>query len=191
MKRTLLGVIFFLLVPSSAFSAKETPEYRTFFGVDVIHMETKLSYLNGTENYEYDGLRLRYGIESDKGGSAGIEFIPAMSDEQVDPFGSPFELELGPSLGAYITVGKPIYLRLGISYSDSEYTDVNSGVSDSDTLFVVDVGLGFNYALSRDITFYGDWSRRTSSDADYSTFITGDIPTESDVIALGLNYKFL
>ena len=191
MKRILFGAIIFLLVPTSAYSAKELPEYRTFFGVDVIRMETELSYLNGTENYEYDGLRIRYGLESDKGGSAGIEFIPVLSDEQIDPFGSPFELELGPSLGVYFTVGKPVYFRLGISVSNSEYTDVNSGVSDSDTLTVIDVGLGFNFALSQDITFYGEYTRRISSEAEYTTFFTEDIETESEVIALGLNYKFL
>jgi len=186
MKARLLGAILFLLVPSTAYSV----EYRTFFGADVIKMDTELSYSNGSESYEYTGLRLRYGIESDEGGSAGFEFIPALSDDTVDTFGQPFELELGPSLGGYITVGKLVYVRLGVSFSDSTYTDLSTGLSDSDVLLVIDVGLGFNYGVTRDITLYGEWNRRTSSEADYSTFFSEDIDNESDVISLGFNYKF-
>ena len=186
MKARLLGAILFLMIPSTAYSV----EYRTFFGVDAIKMDTELSYANGSERYEYTGLRLRYGIESDEGGSAGIEFIPALTDDTIDTFGQPFELELGPSLGGYLTIGKPVYLRLGVSWSGSEYTDLSTGLSDSDTLLVIDVGLGFNYAISTDITLYGEWNRRTSSEADYSTFFTEDIDNESDVISLGFNYKF-
>lgn len=186
MKARSLGAILFLLMPSAAHSV----EYRTFFGVDAISMDTEISYSNGSESYEYTGLRLRYGIESDEGGSAGLEFIPALSDETVDTFGQRFELELGPSIGGYITVGKLVYVRLGVSIASSTYTELSTGLSDSDNLLVIDVGLGFNYAISTDITLYGEWNRRTSSEADYSSFFTEDIDNESDVISLGFNYKF-
>ena len=165
-------------------------EMRTFFGVDAISMETSLEYVGGTETYEYSGLRLRYGVESSEGGSAGIEFIPRLDDRQVDPFGNLFELVTGPSIGAYFTVGAPVYLRLGISVSETEYTDVAAGDSDKDTVSAIDVGIGFNFSASSNLTFYGEFLRKDSSEADFGRFFTADIDQISDVISLGVNYLF-
>ena len=165
-------------------------EYKTFFGVDVIDLETDLDYDNGSETYEYTGVRLRYGIESAEGASAGIEFIPVLSDDTIDPFGDEFELEIGPSLGAYFTVGKPIYFRLGLSVADTEYTAVEADVSDDDLLTAIDYGLGFNYSPSPQMTIYGEYSIRDGGDLEYDTFFSDEIDHDSEMISIGLNYIF-
>ncbi len=165
-------------------------QYRTFFGVDVVSMESELDYQNGSEDYEYTAVRFRYGIESDSGGSAGIEFMPPVDDETTDPFGDDFELETGPSLGAYFTVGKPVYLRVGLSITDFEYTDVASGTSDSDRVAAIDLGIGFNHSVGNTLTFYGEYTRRDSDAMSLSTFFSGEPRHLTDMISLGVNYLF-
>ncbi len=172
-------------------SARESGyEYETFFGIDVIDVETELNYDNGSEDYEYTGVRLRYGIESAEGASAGIEFIPVLDDDTIDPFGNEFELEVGPSLGAYFTVGKPIYFRLGLSVADTEYTAVEADVSDDDLMTAIDYGLGFNYSPSPRMTLYGEYLIRDAGDLEYDTFFTDEVDHDSEIISLGLNYIF-
>ena len=164
--------------------------YRTFFGVDVVEMESELDYDNGSETYEYTAVRFRYGIETDRGGSAGIEFMPAVDDKTIDPFGFEFELETGPSIGAYFTVGKPVYLRVGLSLTELEYTDVETGTSDDDRVAALDLGIGFNHSYSNRMTFYGEFTRRDSDSVQFNTFFSGEPSHLTDMISLGVNYMF-
>ncbi len=187
--RNMAGLLMLLLSAAAVFPL-QAAEFRTFVGVDVLDLETELDYSNGTETYEYKAFRLRYGLESEEGGSAGLELIAPGDDDTVDPFGTEFNLETGPAIGAYFTLGKPVYFRLGISLTQTEYTHVASGESDEDTIAALDFGLGFNLSLGPSLTLYGEASRRDSGEVDFGTFFTGDVDHQTDMLSLGLNYLF-
>lgn len=165
-------------------------EYNSFIGADAITMKTDISYIAGTETYEFTGVRLRYGLETADGASVGLEFIPPLEDEVIDPFGDLFRLEVGPSLGAYFSVGSPVYLRLGISIAKTEYSDVALGLTDSDSLTFFDIGLGFNISFGPHLTLYADIERRSSTVVDYPTFISGPVDHESELVSFGVNFVF-
>ena len=167
-------------------------EYRTFFGVDALHLDTEISYPGGVELYRFDGLRFRYGIESPEGASAGVEFVPVLSNRAVDNFGDLFELEIGPTLGAYFTVGKPLYLRMGVTIYDTRYTAVDLNVLDESFVSTLNLGIGFNVRVSYRYTIYAEFSRSKSTEVNYSTFFTGSgkVDHEYESISLGLNYLF-
>ncbi len=194
--RTLNPLLVFagiMLLPLSAQAQNfraESDEYRTFFGIDTVSMEALLKYDNGEEEYKFTTVRFRYGIESDKGGSAGIEFMTPADDKTVDPFGDEFELETGPSIGAYFTVGKPVYLRVGLSFTQFEYTDVASGVSDDDSVAAIDLGIGFNHTVNNQFTLYGEFTRRDTDEVNFNTFFGGQPSHRADYISVGVNYLF-
>ncbi|MDH3219782.1 MAG: outer membrane beta-barrel protein [Gammaproteobacteria bacterium] len=179
-----------IIILAAAASPGYAAEMKTFFGIDAVEMESTLGYSNGNETYEFTGVRLRYGLEAREGGSAGIEIMPAMEDEQIDPFGDLFELSIGPSLAAYFTIGKPVYLRLGFSFTEFEYTDIASGISDKDTASAIELGLGFNISPSENLTFYGEFLRRDSGELILDTFFFGEVDQVSDMVSLGVNFKF-
>ena len=101
-------------------------------------METKLDYDNGPQTYEYTGVRLRYGMESNEGGN-------------------------------------PVYLSLGISINESEYTDVASGRSKEDLITALELGIGFDFSISSSLTIYGETNAATlvmSTSAPFSPKIS-------------------
>lgn len=165
-------------------------ETKTFFGVDAVKIDTEISYDNGEEDYEFDGIRFRWGAESSKGASAGIELITGDKDDIIDPFDTPFRLETGPSLGVYATLGKPVYLRLGWSIWKSEYTNLVTDVTDDETVNSFEIGLGFNFPLAPNMTFYADYAIR-DTEAEYPSHIFGgEADYESKLISAGFNYQF-
>ena len=182
----LMTVITLVLVPPSV-----SAEIKTFIGVDAVKIETTLSYLNGIEKYDFEGVRLKYGIENSQGGSAGIELISGDSDEKIDPFGSLFRLETGETFGLYATLGKPVYLRVGWSIWQTEYTDVAFNQTARETVNSLEIGLGINLLLGRNLTLYADWAVR-NTDAKYPSFIAGDgeADYESKFLSAGFNIKF-
>ncbi len=182
--------IMLLPLPIQAADFRNDSQYRTFFGVDAVAMETDLEYENGAEYYEYTTVRFRYGIETDKGGSAGVELMLPTDDTDIDPFGSEFELENGVSIGAYFTVGKPVYLRVGLSFTEFEYTHVASDTSDDDRVAAIDLGIGFNHTIDNRLTFYGEFTRRDSDEVNFSTFFSGQPSHLTDMISVGFNYLF-
>lgn len=166
-------------------------ETKAFLGVDTVDTETKITYANGDETYNFTNLRVRYGFEDDAGGSAGIELISGDSDEIIDPFGQPFELATDIGIGFYATLGKPVYLRLGWSTWQSEYTDVTRDLTDTYTTKSYEIGVGINLLLNRNFTFYGEYSLK-DTESKYPKHVAGSgmVDYESELISVGFNYLF-
>jgi hypothetical protein len=167
------------------------PEKKMFLGLDYVGWETELTYANGKEKYEFDGPRLRWGLEYTKGASIGLEFIPSDSDQIIDPFGALFELETGNTLGAFLTVGRPFHVRIGWSIWEAKYTDVATGVSARDTINAFELGLGLNFSVTPKFSIYADYSVR-KTDAEFPPLITGTGKVDYDTAmsSIGFNYLF-
>lgn len=185
LKTCLVALVATLVVPTVQ------AETKTFFGVDTVDTETKITYANGDETYNFTNLRVRYGLEDDAGGSAGIELISGDSDEIIDPFGQPFELATDTGIGFYATIGKPVYLRVGWSTWQSEYTDVTLDLTDTYTTKSFEIGIGINLLLHRNFTVYGDFSLKdTESRFPKHVAGSGEVDYESELISVGFNYLF-
>ena len=182
--------LLFLITMMALVSSPVSAEIKTFIGIDAVEIETELKYLQGTETYDLEGVRLRYGIENSQGGSAGIELISGDSDETLDPFGSLFRLETGETFGLYATLGKPVYLRVGWSMWQTEYTDVALDQTNRETVNSLEIGLGFNLLIGRNLTLYADWAVR-NTDAKYPMFFTpSEVGYDSEILSAGFNIKF-
>lgn len=166
-------------------------EIRTFVGVDTVEMETELRYSNGDEIYEFEHLRLRYGWETDAGGSFGFEILSGEKDDTLDPFGTPFELETEPAIGFYATLGKPIYLKIGWSRWNTIYTNLVTDEPDSERIDSYEIGVGINLLLGRMATFYADYTLR-DTESEYPDHFVNDgfVEYESELISVGLNVLF-
>ncbi len=180
-----------LLAVAALTSPSLSADIKTFIGIDAVEIETTLTYANGFEVYDLVGTRLRFGIENSQGGSAGIEFISGDSDETLDLFGSLFRLETDVTFGLYATLGKPVYIRVGWSIWETEYTDVALGLVNKETVSSLEIGLGFNLLLGRNLTLYVDWAVR-DTDAKYPLHIlgTGEVDYHSEILSAGFNLKF-
>ena len=180
-----------LLAVAALTSPSLSAEIKTFIGVDAVEIETTLTYANGVEVYDLEGTRLRFGIENSQGGSAGVEFISGDSAETLDPFGSLFRLETDVTFGLYATLGKPVYLRVGWSVWETEYTDVAIGLVNKETVNALEIGIGLNLLLGRNLTLYADWAVR-DTDARYPLHLTGtgEADYRSEILSAGFNLKF-
>ncbi len=166
-------------------------EIKTFIGIDAVEIETELKPSNIVLKYQLTGIRLRYGIENDAGGSAGMEIISGDSDTDLDQFGNPLTLETGETFGLYATLGKPVYLRVGWSIWQTELTDPAFSLITKETVNSLEIGLGINFLLGRNLTLYADWAVR-NTDAKYPGSFTGngEIDYESQFLSAGFNLKF-
>jgi len=189
LNKSLIVLITVTVLASPSLSA----EIKKFIGIDAVEIETTLKYDNGIEKYDLEGIRLRFGIENDAGGSAGIELISGDSDETLDqnPLGPRlFRLETGETFGLYATLGKPVYLRVGWSIWETEYTDVALDLTNKETVNSLEIGLGINLLIGRNLTLYADWAVR-NTDAKYPLFFTpSEVDYESEILSLGFNLKF-
>jgi len=170
---------------------EKPPENKMYLGADVVVRQIKLIASNGSIKYDFEGIRLRYGLEYTGGASVGIEYIPSDSDVQLGVFGNQLELEHGDTLGLYLTIGKPVHLRIGWSTWQAKFTDVASGISDRDTLNAFEVGLGFNTSIGSKFSIFADYSVR-KTDAEFPTFVagTGELDYDTILYTVGLNYLF-
>jgi len=187
-----LGTMALPAFGASYRTIKEKPaEYRMYFGADVVVRQIELIAGNGSIKYDFEGIRLRYGLEYTGGASVGIEYMPSDNDVQLGVLGNQLELEHGDTLGLYMTIGKPVHLRIGWSVWEAKFTDLNSGLSDSDTLNAFEVGLGFNTSIGSNFSIFADYSVR-KTDAEFPTFVTGTGELDYDTIlySVGLNYLF-
>jgi len=184
-------ILIGLLTVTAFASTSVRAEIRTFVGVDVVEIETILKYANGFEIYDFEGARLRFGIENDAGGSAGFEIISGDSDETFDPFGNLLKLETGEAFGVYATLGKLVHLRVGWSIWQTEYSLAALNLLNKETVNSLEIGLGANFSLGRNLTIYADWTVR-NTDAQYPDLFVGccEVDYESEVLSLGLNFKF-
>lgn len=180
-----------LLAFASLVASPAQAETKRFIGVDTVETETELDYANGSETYNFDNVRLRFGWEDDAGGSFGFELISGDKDDTLDPFGTPFELETDPAIGFYATLGKPVYLKVGWSRWLTTYTDLSTDVADTEVVDSYEIGFGLNLTLGRTITFYGEYTLK-DTDSDYPKHFvpTGDIDYESELVSVGLNILF-
>lgn len=186
LNKSLIVLITVTVLASPSLSA----EIKKFIGIDAVEIETTLKYDNGIEKYDLEGIRLRFGIENDDGGSAGIELISGDSDETLDPSDRLFRLETDTTFGLYATLGKPVYLRVGWSIWETEYTDVALDLTNKETVNSLEIGLGINLLIGRNLTLYADWAVR-NTDAKYPLFFTpSEVDYESEILSLGFNLKF-
>ncbi len=165
-------------------------DIKTFIGADAVESELEVIYANGTETYEYEQLRVRLGWET-TAGSFGLEILSGAEDDTIDPFGTPFEYEMEPAIGFYATLGKPVYLKVGWSRWNTIYTNLSTGVPDTEQVDSYEIGLGFNLPLGRLATIYADYSLR-DTEAKYPKHLTGSglADLESELITVGLNVLF-
>ena len=180
-----------LTILGALISTPVNAEIKTFIGADAVIIETTLTYLQGAVTYDFEGVRLRYGIENDAGGSAGIELISGDSDTDLDHLGLPLTLTTGETFGVYATLGKPVYLRVGWSIWQTELDDPTFSVLNRETVNALEIGLGFNLLIGRNLTLYADWAVR-NTDAKYPGSFTGngEIDYESKFLSGGFNIKF-
>jgi len=182
-----------LLAIATLTSPSLSAEIKTFIGVDAVEIETVLTAAGVPRTYDFTGTRVRFGIENSQGGSAGMELISGDSDETFDiPSGTLFRLETGETFGLYATLGKPVYLRVGWSIWQTEYTAiVPAGPTNKETVNALEIGLGLNLLLGRNLTLYADWAVR-DTDAKYPLYVTGngEVDYRSELLSVGLNLKF-
>jgi len=187
LNKSLIVLITVTALASPSLSA----EIKTFIGIDAVKIETELIPIDIVLKYELEGIRLRYGIENSAGGSAGIELISGDSDVAYDQGGNPLTLETGTTFGVYATLGKPVYLRVGWSIWETVLTDPFYSLVTTEIVNSLEIGLGVNLLIGRNLTLYADWSVR-KTDAVYpgSFFPTGPIDYESQLLSVGFNLKF-
>lgn len=180
-----------LLALASAVTTPANAETKRFFGVDAVDTETKLDYANGSETYNFNNVRLRFGWEDDAGGSFGFELISGDKDDTVDPFGTPFELETDPAIGFYATLGKPVYLKVGWSRWLTTYTNLVTDVPDTEIVDSYEIGFGINLLIGRTATFYADYSIKDTDSKYPKHFVgTGELDYESELVSVGINILF-
>ena len=179
-----------LLAIATLAASPARAEIKTFIGADTVETELELDYSNGTENYEFEQLRLRYGWET-SAGSFGFEILSGDKDDTLDPFGTPFEYEVEPAFGFYATLGKPVYLKIGWSRWHTIYTNLVTDEPDTEHVDSYEIGLGFNLPLGRVATIYADYTLR-DTDSEYPKHFIGDgvVDLESELVSVGLNVLF-
>ena len=184
-------ILIVLITVTTLASPSLSAEIKTFIGIDAVEIETELIASDVILKYELTGVRLRYGIENSSGGSAGMELISGDSDTALDQFGDPLTLETSETFGIYATLGKPVYLRVGWSIWQTELDDPSRGLLTKETVNSLEIGLGFNLLIGRNLTLYADWAVR-NTDARYPGSFTGngEIDYESQILSAGFNIKF-
>lgn len=179
-------ISFLLLTPTTS-----NAETTTFLGIQSVEIETTLDYADGSEDYEFTGTRLQFGAEFSEGGVAGIEITSGDTDETIDPFGTPFELETKPAFGIFANMGRPFYFRLGWTVWDTEYTNLNTDVTVKEEVSTIDYGIGIQLPIGKHIKVYADYVKRNTNAKYAAHFIgEGDIEYDSDIVSLGLSASF-
>lgn len=182
------GILLLVLL---AFSGPSFAEARYFIGVESVSSETELDYDNGEEDYEHAGGRLKIGAEFIEGGIAGIEFFSGDEDQDIDPFGTPFELKTDTSFGIFAHMGRPFYFRLAYSFWDAEYTDLNSGITDEEEISTIEYGVGFQFWIGYSLSVYADYSIRNTEAKFPDHFVgQGTIEYDTSLVSVGISSAF-
>ncbi len=182
------GLVLLTLLILSAPALAET---RYFIGVESVSSDTEFDYDNGEEQYEHAGGRIKIGAEFVEGGIAGVEFLSGDEDEDIDPFGTPFELKTDTSFGFFAHIGRPFYFRLAYSVWDAEYTDLNSGITDEEEISTIEYGFGYQLWLGSSLSLYADYSIRNTDAKFPAHFIgQGTIEYDSTLVSVGISSVF-
>ncbi|MCP4430002.1 MAG: hypothetical protein GY806_03400 [Gammaproteobacteria bacterium] len=176
-----------LLIVSSSLQA----ETRYFIAVETVSSDTELDYDNGKEKYEHSGGRIKLGAEFIEGGIVGIEFLSGDEDDDIDPFGTPFELKTDTSIGVFAHMGRPFYFRVAYSVWDAEYTDLNSNLTDDEKVSTLEYGFGYQLWLGANLALYADYSIRHTEAKFPSQFVgQGFIEYDSELVSVGVSTTF-
>lgn len=181
----------FLLAALLIISTGLQAETRYFFAVETVSSDTELDYANGEEDYEHSSSRLKLGAEVMEGGIVGFEFLSGDEDEDIDPFGTPFELKTDTSIGIFAHMGRPFYFRVAYTEWDAEYTDLASGLVDKEKITTLEYGFGFQLWLGSNLALYADYSIR-NTDAEFPLQFVGEgfVEYDSELISVGLSAAF-
>ena len=187
----LQSVITFLLAALLMTSSGLRAESRLFFGVESVRSDTELDYAHGKEHYEHSSGRIKLGAEVMEGGIVGFEFLAGDEADDIDPFGTPFELKTDTSIGIFAHMGRPFYFRLAYSEWDAEYTDLNSGLVDKEKVTTLEYGFGYQLWLGSSLSLYADYSIR-HTDAEFPLQFVGEgfIEYDSELLSVGLSAAF-
>lgn len=205
MKKTILKIlpvisisIFVFNLSSQGKELKNDVEYSFFIGSDVVEMETVM-IINSTniETYTYEGTRYRIGFESSGIFSAGLEYTQDMEDETTRDSGPRVRLSMENSYGGYITIGKPVYLRVGWTTWRATYTYVDYGYSGWERMSSDDYGIGFKMKVGPKITVYAEYTQRNASGSTFSgIFLRPEgaesvkLPFDMEMYAAGVTFSF-
>ena len=164
-------------------------------GGEIMEMEVKLGYAQGNDVFTYEGTRFRIGMESDAGFGVGLEYTPAVEDEAANVVGTPFRLEVGDTLGVYMTAGSWVYFRLGWSSWETTYTRLDTGVSNGARSNALDYGVGFRTPIAPGLTLFGEYVQRNTN-VNYNSFFVkvgtdhADLSYDSELYTLGVYFTF-
>lgn len=176
-------------------SSPSTAEVDFFIGGDTMDMEVKIGYLQAAEFYNFTGLRYRLGLETDSSFSFGLEYALDVENEIIDIWGGRVNLAVENAFGAYITMGEPVYLRIGWSSWEATYTLVDWNFSDKDRMTSLDYGIGVKINVGP-VAIYGEYIQRnaTASFADIFTKPAGyqhsSITYDSELYVAGVTFSF-
>jgi len=171
-------------------------ENNLIIGGDVMDMEVRLGYAQGSDVFSYQGTRFRVGMESDtKGMAFGLEYTPSVIDEEPNVVGTEFSLEVDDTIGIFFTAGSLAYFRLGWSTWKTEYTHLATGTSNWARSHAVDYGIGFKTPLGPNITIYGEYIQRNTN-VNYNSFFVkvgtdhADLMYDSEIYTVGVYFTF-
>ena len=185
-KYFLILILFILLGLSESANAEK------YIGVDVTSMRFDVDYTNGFEEYEFNQIRLKFGILWESVGLEIQALLPS-DDTILDPFGLNFKIEVDAGVGAFaklVTEQRGAYLLFGVTLLDTKYTGIAAGQTDSDKVLALGLGFGLQLQPIKNLYVSLDYMH-IEGKADYSTFISGG---EADIkfsgAGVGINYAF-
>lgn len=163
-----------------------------YLGVDAATMWTDVDWGGGTDHYTTQHLRLKGGY--DFPGYYGFEMrIASGSDDTYNDVFGTWKWEAGTRVSGYF---KPrvsfrnfdLYGLLGVSWWDTSYQLVDSGLKDSETIATFDLGFGGQYNFSRHFGVTAEILHSVGS-ADYPTFTSG-VDIYSTALGAGVVFRF-
>lgn len=138
-------------------------EYSFFIGSDVMEMETKMTFSTESDTFTSEGTRYRMGFESGGVFSFGLEYTQNLEEEAHWDIGATVRLKTENAFGAFITVGEPVYLRIGWSTWEATYSIVDWDLSDKQRMTSLDYGLGFKVKVAPKFSVYGEYIKRNAT----------------------------
>jgi hypothetical protein len=171
------------------FSSMASAEF--FIGADATSLDAKIEWnvpVSIVQNYDLTPARLRVGYQ---GEFFGFEVHAYSKDDDTSTSnGFDDKLELDTSYGAYLRMQERwIYARLGVTWFDTYYTDLNLGLTDRDVIAMPTAVLGIEVQLGKHIGINLDYTYATGS-ANYPTISSGSPDLRIQGPALGVTVKF-
>ncbi len=173
-------------------SLSHTAAAQWYIGLDTTNIDYKFSFEQGNENYDVQPSRFKLGHLNDEGYGFEFQAFSRNSDASPDPFNNLFEISLEKGYGLFAQWSsthkkRGFYGLAGIAYIDTRYTEVASGRADTDSFSAIGIDLGWYYKFSNKLKLTIDYTQ-LRGDADYPTFITGEVSPQLTGFGIGLNY---